>query len=118
MTSIPGQPGEQRAGEQDLGAPHPRADKDDVGADHLGVDKSCQPLGQPDGVMPPYSMPVSSTARSIARKEALRTSRYLRTTPFMSARPVASTTQAARRSAPLPLPPTTTQFASAPGATP
>ncbi|GMA84916.1 hypothetical protein GCM10025868_01660 [Angustibacter aerolatus] len=63
------------------------------------------------GVMPPYSMPVRSTARSIARNEALRTSRVRFTVEFTSARVVASTTQAAIRSSPDRLPPTTTQLA-------
>ena len=51
--------------------------------------------GSPIGVMPPYSMPLSSTASSIGANEALRASRRLRTTPLTSARVVASTTQAA-----------------------
>ena len=51
--------------------------------------------GSPIGVIPPYSMPVSPTASSIGANEALRASSRLRTTPFTSARVVASTTQAA-----------------------
>jgi hypothetical protein len=62
-------------------------------------------------VIPPYSIPVSLTARSIGRKDALRTSSRLRTAVFTSVRVVASTRQAAIRSAPSRLPATTTQFA-------
>ena len=74
--------------------------------------------GSPIGVIPPYSIPVRSTALSIGRNEALRTSRRRRTTPLMSARVVASTTQAASRSVPSRLPPTTTQLARASGGKP
>ena len=63
--------------------------------------------------MPPYSMPVSSTARSIARNDALRTSRVRLTRLFTSARVSARTTQAATRSSPSRRPATTTQFALA-----
>ena len=51
--------------------------------------------GRPIGVMPPYSIPDSSTASAIGAKEALRASRRRRTTPLTSARVVASTTHAA-----------------------
>jgi hypothetical protein len=47
------------------------------------------------GVIPPHSMPVTVTARSMGRKDALRTSRWRLPTPFTSARLVASTTHAA-----------------------
>ena len=63
--------------------------------------------------MPPYSMPVSSTARSIDRNDALRTSRVRLTRLLTSARVSARTTQAATRSSPSRLPATTTQFALA-----
>ena len=56
---------------------------------------SGQPAGNPSGVIPPYSMPVSATAVSIGAKLALRTSSWRRTTPLTSARVVASTRQAA-----------------------
>ena len=56
-------------------------------------------------------MPVSATASSIGAKLALRTSNRRRTTLLTSARVVASTTQAAYRTAPSRLPVTTTQFA-------
>ena len=45
--------------------------------------------------MPPYSMPVNSTASAIGAKLALRTSSARRATPFTSARVVASTMHAA-----------------------
>src|SRR6266498_337083 len=70
-----------------------------------------QPLGSPIGVIPPYSMPVSATARSVGTKLALRTSSWRRTTLLTSARVVASTTQAAYLVSPSRLPATTTQFA-------
>ena len=54
----------------------------------------------PMGVMPPYSIPVRSTASSRGRKDALRTSSRLRTTVLMSALVFASTTHAATRSSP------------------
>ena len=60
--------------------------------------------------MPPCSIPVSSTARSIGRKEALRTSSILRTSVLTSARVSARTTQAAIRSSPARAPATTTQL--------
>src|SRR3954451_6907935 len=71
------------------------------------------PSGSPTGVMPPYSMWVSSTARSIARNDALRTSRRRLTRLLTSARVSALTTQAATRSSPPRRPDTTTQFALA-----
>ena len=69
--------------------------------------------GRPSGVMPPYSMPDSSTARSIARNDALRTSRVRLTRLLTSARVSARTTQAATRSSPSRRPATTTQLALA-----
>src|SRR3954466_9119666 len=45
--------------------------------------------------MPPYSIPVSETAVSMAANEILRASRCLRTMPLTSARVVASTMHAA-----------------------
>ena len=70
-----------------------------------------QSPGSPTGVIAPYSMPVRSTAVSMGRKLALRTSSRPRTVVLTSARVVASTTQAATRSSPARLPPTTTQLA-------
>lgn len=69
--------------------------------------------GNPTGVMPPNSIAVSSTARAIGKKEALRTSRVRLTALFTSARVSARTTHAATRSSPLRRPATTTQFAEA-----
>ena len=66
--------------------------------------------GTPTGVMPPYSMPDASTARSCGQKLALRTSRRFFTTWFTSAFVVARTTQAAIRSSPARLPATRMQF--------
>ena len=63
--------------------------------------------------MPPYSMVVSSTARSIDRNEAFRTSSRRLTTLLTSARMSARTTHAATRSSPPRRPITTTQFADA-----
>ena len=60
--------------------------------------------------MPPYSIAVSSTARSVGRNDALRTSSAERTVRLTSARVVARTAQAAKRSSPARLPATTTQF--------
>ena len=74
---------------------------------------SRQPAGMPIGVIPPYSIPVSATARSIGWNDALRTSRLRLTRLLTSARVSARTTQAATRSAPLRLPETTTQLALA-----
>jgi hypothetical protein len=45
--------------------------------------------------MPPYSIPVSSTASAIGAKLAFRTSNCRRTVPFTSARVVARIRQAA-----------------------
>ena len=61
--------------------------------------------------MPPYSIPDSSTARSIDRNDALRTSRVRLTRLLTSARVSARTTQAATRSSPSRRPITTTQLA-------
>ena len=69
--------------------------------------------GRPIGVMPPYSMPDSSTARSIGRNDALRTSSSLRTVVLTSARVSAATTHAAIRSSPPRRPATSTQLALA-----
>jgi hypothetical protein len=63
-------------------------------------------------------MAVSSTARSIGKKDALRTSSRCLTSPLTSALVVASTTQAAMRSTPARRPPTTTQLAETDSATP
>ena len=65
--------------------------------------------------MPPYSMPDSSTARSIGRNDALRTSSSRLTVAFTSARVVARTTAAATRSSPSRRPATSTQLADAAG---
>src|SRR4051794_31559377 len=73
--------------------------------------------GRPIGAMPPYSMPVSATATSIGANDALRASNLRRTTPFTSARVVASTMHAAIVVTSPRRPATTTQFADAPGAT-
>ena len=78
---------------------------------------SGQPSGSPNGVMPPCSMPVCSTAMSIGAKDALRASSRRRTTPLTSARVVARTTQAASRVSPPRRPATTTQFADTSSAT-
>ena len=69
--------------------------------------------GKPIGVMPPYSIPVISTASSIEAKEILRTSSHRRATPLTSARVVASTRHAAMRTWPSRLPDRTTQLADA-----
>ncbi len=61
--------------------------------------------------MPPYSMPVSPVAVSIAANEALRAPSWRRTVPLTSTRVVESTTQAASVVPPPRLPATTTQFA-------
>lgn len=62
-------------------------------------------------MIPPYSMPVSETATSIAAKEIFRTSRCLRTVLLTSARSVASTRQAAMVTVSPRRPSTTTQLA-------
>ncbi|KQU69424.1 hypothetical protein ASC58_05970 [Phycicoccus sp. Root101] len=67
--------------------------------------------GRPIGVMPPNSIPVSSTASSCGAKLILRTSRWRRTAPLTSARADASTITAAYRISPARLPATTTQLA-------
>ena len=67
--------------------------------------------GTPMGVMPPYSMPVSRTASSIAAKEILRTSSRLRMTRLTSARSEARTRHAAMTEISARRPVTTTQFA-------
>src|SRR5690606_23384259 len=72
-----------------------------------------QVAGTPTGVMPPYSMPVSPTARSCGAKEALRTSSRLRTARLTSTRLSARATQAASRSSSPRRPSTTTQLAEA-----
>ena len=77
-----------------------------------------QAAGTPIGVMPPYSIPVSSTATSMAANDALRTSSWRRTSPLTSALVVASTTQAANLVSPSRRPATTTQLADSPSATP
>ena len=74
--------------------------------------------GSPTGVMPPNSMPVSATATSCGANEALRASRWRRTSPLTSARVVASTRQAASVVSPARRAATTTQFADASGGTP
>lgn len=76
-----------------------------------------QPVGNPIGVIPPYSMPVTATASVIAAKDTLRTSIRRRTTPLTSARVVARTIAAAHRCSPPRRPATTTQLAEAPGGT-
>ena len=53
------------------------------------------PSGRPIGVIPPYSMPDSATASSIGANDAFFAPSRRRTTPFTSARVVASTTHAA-----------------------
>src|SRR6476469_4013708 len=78
-----------------------------------GSIRSGQPAGNPSGVIQPYAIPVSSTAASIDANDAFRTSSRVRTTPFTSARVVASTRHAAKRSSPARFPATTTQFAEA-----
>jgi hypothetical protein len=76
------------------------------------------PSGRPTGVIPPYSMPVAVVTSPIEPNDALRAPRCRRTSPFTSARVVASTMHAAyvvpapRRAA------ITTQFAECSGATP
>src|SRR5450432_3069018 len=77
-----------------------------------------QPAGSPTGVMPPYSMPVSSTAVSVAANDALRTSSTRRATLFTSALVVARMTQAAYLTSPSRRPVTTTQLADSAGVTP
>ena len=68
--------------------------------------------------MPPYSMPVCSTATSTAANEALRTSSWRRTSPLTSALVVASTTQAANLVSPSRRPAITTQLADSSSGTP
>ena len=77
--------------------------------------RSRQSSGTPTGVMPPYSMPLISTARSTGRKEALWTSMSFLTTWLTSAKSVARTTQAATRCSPARLPATRTQLPVAAG---
>ena len=72
-------------------------------------------LGTPTGVMPPYSMPLISTACSMGRKDALRTSMSFLTTWLTSAKSVARTTQAAIFCSPVRLPATSTQLPVAAG---
>lgn len=61
--------------------------------------------------MPPYSMPVSPVAVSMAANEALRAPSWRRTAPLTSTRVVESATHAASVVSPPRLPATTTQFA-------
>src|ERR1022692_520325 len=77
-----------------------------------------QPSGSPIGVIPPYSIPVSSTAVAIAANDAFRTSSTRRTTLLTSALVVASTTHATYLTSPSRRPATTTQLADSAGATP
>src|SRR6266567_8822751 len=74
-----------------------------------------QPAGSPIGVIPPYSIDVSATARSVAANDALRTSSARLATPLTSARVVASTTQAADLVSPSRRPAITTQLADSAG---
>src|ERR671911_2052841 len=67
--------------------------------------------GRPIGVMPPYSIPVATTASSMGMNDAFRASSRRRTTPFTSARVVARTMHAATRCSPPRRPATTTQLA-------
>ena len=68
--------------------------------------------------MPPYSIPVSATATSRGANEALRTSSSRRTTPFTSARVVASTMHAANLVSPPRRPLISTQLADSARPTP
>ena len=86
---------QQPAGEQQLRAPHAGADDRDLHVEHAGVDQQPPAPGSPTGVMPPCSMPDSSTARSIDRNEHLRTSSSRLTTVLTSARVSARTRHAA-----------------------
>ena len=74
--------------------------------------------GSPIGVMPPYSIAVSRTASSIGANDALRAPSRRRTTPFTSARIVASTTHAAYDVTSARRPAITTQFAESSSDTP
>ena len=69
-------------------------------------------------MIPPYSIPLSATATSIAANEALRTSSSRRATLFTSALVVARITQAANLVAPSRLPEITTQLADSVRPTP
>ena len=104
------QVGEQAARDEELGASYAASEDDHRLVEQGVVTRIRQPAGRPTGVMPPYSMPVSSTARSIGRNEHLRTSSSLRTNVLTSARVSARTTQAAIRSSPAREPDTTTQL--------
>ena len=70
-----------------------------------------QSAGNPTGVIPPYSMPEPSTAKSIGANDALRASRRLRTTALTSTRVVASAMHATCRATSPRRPVTITQFA-------
>src|SRR5579859_1636588 len=76
-----------------------------------------QLAGRPIGVIPPYSIEVSATARSTAAKDALRTSSARLATLLTSALVVASTTQAANLVSPSRRPAITTQLADSAAAT-
>jgi len=83
----------------------------DSGSSTAGSMSTGQPTGSPIGVIPPYSIPVSSTASSMDANDALRAPSNRRTTPFTSARVVARMTHAAYEAWPARLPAMTTQLA-------
>ncbi len=101
----PPRPGGRRGRRPDdeLGAAQAGADEQPVGVGDPLVDEDPPAGGESTGVMPPYSMPDSSTARSIDRNEALRTSSSRLTAPLTSARVLARTTHAAMPFLTLPL---------------
>ena len=92
-----GQAGQHRAGRVSLDRRNPLPITTRGAAATAASTRTGQPDGSPMGVMPPYSIPVSATASSVAANDAFLTSSRRRARPFTSARVVASTTQAANR---------------------
>ena len=103
IISAPGRSASTLPGEAASNDARPTPDHHRLGRAGAPVDQ--QPpagVGRPTGVIPPYSIPDSSTARSqYIKNVALRTSSSLRTVLLTSARVSARTTQA-EQSAPSP----------------
>ena len=105
---------EQLAGDEQLRAAYAGADDRDVDVQAPAVDQDSPARRQTrSAVIPPYSMADSSTARSIERKEHLRTSSVRLTQIVDVGASVCPTRHAATRSSPSRRPATTTQLAPA-----
>jgi hypothetical protein len=118
MTSAVGSAASTEPGRKSLLPRIPPADHDLRGARDRRVDEDRPIGGQAERSDSAYSMPVRGDRLIMGANEAVRASSRRRTTPFTSARDVASTVHAAYLTAPPRLPLITTQLAETSRPTP